>query len=128
MSETKTDLGLLQHLRWSVNYYYHKAFNLGCSSSPRSAFKKHTSSVFFHTAVLNIFQNTGRRVLILVMTACKSFIFKWTLTVQISLFCLLIQLKLTRYDILHHLWSPELSKTFFYLILSILTFSQYFFQ
>ena len=46
---TETDLGLLQHPRWSslcdnsyrleaVNYY-HKVLRLGCCSSPRSAFK-----------------------------------------------------------------------------------------
>ena len=106
MSETKTALGLLQ--LETVNCY-HKALHLGCCSSPKFASKKQPSSVFYHTAVLNIFKNTDRRVLILVMTACESFIFKWTLTVKISLLCLLIQLKLTHYVILHHL---ELSNTF----------------
>ena len=33
---SEADLRLLQHPRWSTNYY-HKAPHLGCCSSPRSA-------------------------------------------------------------------------------------------
>ena len=60
------------------------------------------------------------------MIACGNFTFNWILTVKTSLLCLLIQLKLTSHGILHYLWSADLSESFFQLILSILTFSQYF--
>ena len=38
---------------------------------------KQPSRVFYHTADQNIFENTGRRVLMLVMTTCGNFTFNW---------------------------------------------------
>ena len=63
--------------------------------------QKQPSQFFHHTAVLNIFGNTGGRVLILVMTVSESFTFNRIFTVKTSLLCLLIQLKLMSHSILH---------------------------
>ena len=52
--------------------------------------QKQPSRVFRHSPVLNIFENTGGRVLIVVMTACGNFTFNWILTLKTSFLCLLI--------------------------------------
>ena len=55
--------------------------------------QKQPSHIFHHTAVGNIFGNTGGRVVMLVMTACGNFTFNWILTVKASLFSLLGEFK-----------------------------------
>ena len=47
---------------------------------------------FPNTVVQNIFGNTSGKVLMLVMTAPRSFTFNWKLTVKTSFLCLLVQL------------------------------------
>ena len=48
------------------------------------------SRVFRHSPVLNIFENAGGRVLIVVKTVCGNFTFNWILTLKTSFLCLLI--------------------------------------